>query len=131
MDLFLLFPYSTPVQSQQGCFTVIWEFELVVLFSLAKPQLGGVNEYTVRIARKNPCSYMKTTISGLTLKPQGTITVSTIKEIFNLLSFNGNERPQLQGVKNYTVCMARRSPVHSLKTTISGWTVKKQGSTTV
>ena len=75
---------------------------------------------------KTPAHTFKTTISDLTLETQGTVTVSTIKE-----SFNGNERRQLGRVKNYTVLMARRSPVHTLKTTISGWTVKKQGSTTV
>ena len=80
---------------------------------------------------KTPAHTFKTTISDLTLETQGTVTVSTIKESLNLLSFNGNERRQLGRVKNYTVLMARRSPVHTLKTTISGWTVKKQGSTTV
>ena len=83
------------------------------------------------LPRKKPCSYMKTTISDLTLKTQGTITVSTIKESLNLLSFKWKASIILGGVKNYTVCMARRSPVHSLKTTMSDWTVKKQGSITV
>lgn len=37
-----------------GLLTVIWEFELVVFNSLAKPQLRGVDEYTVCIAKEKP-----------------------------------------------------------------------------